>query len=345
MPTDREDYETLRRYLLDGPSGPEEDDRLERRLLADGELAELADAVEEELIEACARGEIPRQRCAALLERLAATPAGRDKLAFYRVLGNVDPVPVPVPIPVPVAAPVSILDWMRQRAPVWRPALAAAALVAVTIGGAWTAHELWTPTTGRKVAVGDKSPAGQGTAGEGNVIPVSPPEEGPAMATMTEIEEPARTEPQAAAEAAPQAPETVVAAKPPAPEARPSAPEPAEAIRSLVALAVSRGHGEELPTVTIGPGRPLEIEVDLDGPENYPKFRVLIVPVSGGEPAWSSGQDDVAVKKGGASLVLRLPAGLLAEGDRYLLKVEGVKEADTEQAEMIGERKFKVVAQ
>src|SRR5436305_5439257 len=79
------DYEDLRRYLL-GQQPEEEADRLERRLLLDEDLFELAEAAEADLLDECARGELAPTLCEPLTRRLAASPGGRVRLARARGL-------------------------------------------------------------------------------------------------------------------------------------------------------------------------------------------------------------------------------------------------------------------
>jgi hypothetical protein len=124
------DYEKLRRYLL-GRLPEEEADRLEQRLLLDDRveedpelsLFELAEVVEAELLDECARGELPADDCQALVDRLHASAGGRERLANADVLSR-GPLPGP-------KAPVS-----KIPKPVMRTVAALAASVAVLAVGA-----------------------------------------------------------------------------------------------------------------------------------------------------------------------------------------------------------------
>jgi hypothetical protein len=84
----RQDYEALRRYLL-GEMAEGEADRLEEQMLADDELFELACAVEEEILDACARGKLRRAECDGLAARLGKSPGGRDRVTLARGLAEV----------------------------------------------------------------------------------------------------------------------------------------------------------------------------------------------------------------------------------------------------------------
>ena len=130
------DDELLRSYLL-AELPDEEADRLERRLLADDELFELAEAVEADLLAACDRGELAPAERERVLQRLAASPRGRERLALARSLNTVantsrDPQGKVVPFQRRTPAPA-------RPALRWAAALAAS-LLAVA-GLSWYAVE------------------------------------------------------------------------------------------------------------------------------------------------------------------------------------------------------------
>jgi hypothetical protein len=126
------DDELLRSYLL-AELPDEEADRLERRLLADDELFELAEAVEADLLAACDRGELAPAERERVLQRLAASPRGRERLALARSLNTAarDPQGKVVPFQRRTPAPAR---------PAWRWAALAASLLAVA-GLSWYAVE------------------------------------------------------------------------------------------------------------------------------------------------------------------------------------------------------------
>jgi hypothetical protein len=125
------DYEELKRYLLGGRP-PEEVERLEARLLAEDDLFELAQATETDLLVDHFRGETADD-CRNLLDRLAASPAGRRRIALARGLAAaLAPAPAPVlPFPKPrifsrpgvraaLAAALVVLSvavWQLERIP------------------------------------------------------------------------------------------------------------------------------------------------------------------------------------------------------------------------------------
>jgi hypothetical protein len=128
------DDELLRSYLL-GDLAEEETDRLERRLLAEDELFELSEAVEADLLAACARGELAPMERERVLRRLASSPRGRERLALARSLSTLagSPAAAAPVVPFPRRAPAS-------SRPVLRWAALAAGLLAAA-GLSWYAME------------------------------------------------------------------------------------------------------------------------------------------------------------------------------------------------------------
>jgi hypothetical protein len=129
------DDELLRSYLLGGL--PEQEaDRLEQRLLAEDELFELSEAIEADLLAACARGELAPAERERVQQRLASSPRGRERLALARDLnilaGSSERAAAPVvPFPRRAATPAR---------PAFRWAALAAALLAAA-GLSWYAME------------------------------------------------------------------------------------------------------------------------------------------------------------------------------------------------------------
>jgi len=123
------DDEILRQYLL-GTLNEEQVDEIERRLLADGELFELAEAVEGDLLAAAARGDLSPAERGRVLRRLAASPAGRDRLALARGLASLGREPV--------SAEVVVFQLLRRPGV---PAAAMAASLAFVAGGLWVATQ------------------------------------------------------------------------------------------------------------------------------------------------------------------------------------------------------------
>jgi hypothetical protein len=142
------DDELLRSYLL-GELPEEETDRLERRLLAEDELFELSEAVEADLLAACARGELAPAERERVLRRLASSPRGRERLALARSLNTLAGSPAATT----AAAPV--VPFPRRAPATSRPVLRWAALAAGLLAAAglsWYALEQRQPHGGGEPA-------------------------------------------------------------------------------------------------------------------------------------------------------------------------------------------------
>ena len=129
------DDELLRSYLL-GELPEEEADRLELRLLAEDELFELSEAVEADLLAACARGELAPAERERVQQRLASSPRGRERLALAHALNTL------AGSSGRAAAPVVLFP--RRAATPLRPAFRWAALAAALLAAAglsWFAME------------------------------------------------------------------------------------------------------------------------------------------------------------------------------------------------------------
>ncbi len=116
-PLNRSDEELVRSYLL-GELPEEEAERTEGRLLAEDELFELAEAVEGDLLAAADRGELTPADRERVEQRLAASPAGRERLALARSLNQAARPTAPV-VPFPrrsTAAASPAVRWMALAA-------------------------------------------------------------------------------------------------------------------------------------------------------------------------------------------------------------------------------------
>lgn len=81
------DDELLRKHLL-GDLSEEESEAVERRLLQEDDLSELAEAVESEILEAYAKGELSPERRARVKRFLSSSPSGRLRLAVLSGLAT-----------------------------------------------------------------------------------------------------------------------------------------------------------------------------------------------------------------------------------------------------------------
>ncbi len=86
MSVSREQPPALLREFLLGTLSEVDRDRLEEDLLADGELYELLQATEEELIDECVNGALSKEDCESFFRYLALLPGGRDRIDFAQRL-------------------------------------------------------------------------------------------------------------------------------------------------------------------------------------------------------------------------------------------------------------------
>jgi hypothetical protein len=128
-----EDPETLRSYLL-GTLSADDADAVEHRLLEDNELFELAEAVEGDLLAACARGDLSPGDRDRVLRRLAVSPRGKSRLAVAEGL-NALANGATATKAMRTAVVVPFLQRKPQRqAPSFRFAATAAGLLLVLFG-------------------------------------------------------------------------------------------------------------------------------------------------------------------------------------------------------------------
>lgn len=124
---DMKDDEILRQYLL-GDLEARQADELEQRLLREEDLFELAEAVEADLLDSMARGELSAAERGRIRRRLAKHPGGRARLAL--VSGLIAATRQEIPIPPEVKA------FRLLRKP-WVRAAAVAASLLVVPGALW----------------------------------------------------------------------------------------------------------------------------------------------------------------------------------------------------------------
>jgi hypothetical protein len=125
------DDNLLRRYLLGDLPG-DETEELERQLLSDSDLFELAEALESEVLEDYARGELTPEQRDRVASYLAASPEGRLRLAVIRGLAAMPAAAAPRP-----RRPGRLLAFSRPAAEPVRPkerAAAIAAMLVMTLG-------------------------------------------------------------------------------------------------------------------------------------------------------------------------------------------------------------------
>jgi hypothetical protein len=304
---------TLTRLHLDALPEAERE-RVEERLLADADAFEQAAIAEEELLDAFARGELPRRRRRAFAATLATVPGRPARLATARALAA---------LAGERAAPArrGRLAW-PAAAPALRWATAAAAVAAVSaavwLGG--RAHDLGREVE-RLAALNREAAAAQAEVeaalarereGAGWLAADLARERDRLAATRAVLEE-------RLAEA------SVRAAEPP--------------VVVAFALAAAVRSEAAAPALAVpAAADAVRLEVDLGGPEPFASFRAALAGPAGAE-AWSAARLAPAPGDPAGLLDLELPAAVFTPG-RHELRVWGEGEG---AAELVGVFEFRVV--
>jgi hypothetical protein len=313
------DYLELRLYLL-GQQPEEEADRLERRLLLDEDLFELAEAVEAELLDECARGELAPALCEPLTRRLAASPGGRVRLAQARGLAEALAGNLATPALTARPAPAPVLPFRRPGL-LSRPAVrfALAAGLAGLIVLAWQVERALQPSPPQTIAQAAPPAVLRGT---GTM---------PAPAPLLSPQTPPSTPPRAESPVAP--------ALPPVRAEKPRAKRAPAATVLLLQVAITRGDEEGSPNVLhiVSPDQPVELQLQLEEGEPYASYDVSISREEDGQGVWSrSGLTPAS----GSLLKIQPPARDLADGS-YLVTLKGVTPEGASEA--VGYPRFRVV--
>lgn len=280
------DDELIRRYLLGELPGGEREE-LEKRLLSEDDLFELAEAVEADVLEDYGRGELSAGQREQVARYLAASPEGRLRLAVLRGLSATAAGKAPAGrlLAFPTIAPE------LERPQVRAAALAAMLVMAV---GAFLLMR-WQP----------KLPIGQAQ----NRFP-------------TETAAPLLTPP---APTPPDRVAAVPTPTPSIPPTPTPAPSPSRTFIATLALMSLRG-AEEIQSFDI-PALADVFELRLTLPEGdrgYPSYQVAVRQDATGEEV--TGNEGLRVKQSAGQLVLRVDASRFEHG-RYSLTVQGVTPA------------------
>lgn len=299
----------LRRYLL-GELGDEEVDRLEKRLLTDDDLFGTMEAVEGDLLAACARGDLDPGERKRVLRRLASSPSGRDRFALIQGLTRIaaeqsvplaEPRSTVVPFPQPVPPSVRRSSVLR-----WAP-LAASLLVAVG-GGNWLVTELWPKEPGPL----PDSPSVRLAEVMGKASP--PPDEG------YEVEEIKRDP----------------AKKP----SRVDIPVPPP-LTATLQLALTALRNEEIPQFEIShKTERVGFQVDLGGDE-HASYNVSLMNLDTGDDTWEKSGVPPQTLDGRPALLLDVPAEIFPDKGDYRLTVDGL--TSDGQLEFAGAPEFAIV--
>ncbi|HYH47016.1 MAG TPA: hypothetical protein VEG34_15140 [Thermoanaerobaculia bacterium] len=304
------DDDRIRRFLL-GELAEDETETLERRLLAEEDLFEAAEAMEADLLYSYVRETLSPAERERLRKGVLATPGGLARLAEARDLAAVLAKP---PASRVEPGPAEVIPFKprpeRTDAPAtrrwWAAAVAASLLAAGGIGYYHFIRQAGQDTVARQQAGQDRvaqqevrqEPQGTGTA----VPPRSEPSGDPGTETGTDSVQPPPV---------------------PTPELEPvETPEPAAPLPQVFELALMglRSAGA-LPLLKVEPGtRDVELRLALEGQEELAALHVAVTAKEGEDRPVASAPVAPTHPDGVPSLVLTLPAERLANG-RYRIEV------------------------
>lgn len=282
----------VRRYLL-GELGEEERGDVEQRLLGDDDFFELAEAVEGDLLAACARNEVGPAERERIIRRLASSRTGHARLALAQALNHFGDTRTVTQTMRTYAEPLPF----RRREPVHhRPMVVRFATLAASLAAAILAIALVAP----------KMPQGTGAtllskvSGPVQVHGAAPLATPPAQ-TLTET---SSRSPQATAAQTPPRPAPVVL---------------------VLAFSTLRSEGQpEAGPLRIPHGaQTVEIRMPVSEQETYRSYRVAVTDVATGAEVWRGAARRRTVR-GESTVTVSLPAAAVLPAGRIEVELNGV---------------------
>jgi hypothetical protein len=304
---DMNDDEILRRYLL-GALDEKQADDLELRLLADGELFLLAEAVEGDLLAAAVRGALAPEERGRVLRRLAASPQGRARLALARGLTSLSREE---------REPAEIVAFQLLARPGVRAAAIAASL-AFTAAGFWLATTTAVPNGANMIA---RALPGTPTAGTPPARHTPPPD-APARQPLAPVTVPAPPEERIAEH-----------------REEPATRNEAAPLVLQLALSTVRSAGGDVPRLEApAQGRRIEIRLPLIPGEPSTSFAAILRNAVTGEEIWRGERLAAREVERRRTLVVSVPASGLPAG-LYEIEVHG---ATPEGDDLLGKPTFEI---
>jgi hypothetical protein len=287
-----ENEELVKRFLLGNVSEPERAQIEDRFLEKDDSYQELL-IVEDDLIDAYVRGQLPATERALFEQRYLIYPSRRERVEFARTL--FDSVSGKAAAVVPAREPDRSHSWWRSLFGGLlngRPALGfimAAALLVVVLGGLWLLMERV-----RTRPVPEEAQINPPTS--------APPSESPSPQIAQAEQPPSKPEKDASHTPTRETPERTV---------------PVVATFTLLPGMVRGESGTQLTL----PAKATEVRLllGMDG-QTYKKYRATLATPEG-RKVWSREVADKPSMKS-ANITLSLPANLLKDGD-YVLEISG----------------------
>lgn len=318
--TDREILE----FLL-GHGDEASIERLEALAFADDDFSDRVEAVERDLVDSYASGEMVGADRDRFESYYLSSPLRREKVRFARVLASAESLPHAR------AAPTAAQDTWWSSISGWSPAfgLAAAALVLLLVAvGVW-----WLETTREP----DVAQVTQGAPSDRPSDGVPPEQsDGRSSAPPPAGNEIPASPASSPAEVRPQAPRGPVNRS----DTRPGDAAPATAPRIVSLVLPPPLRGAELKSLKLPPGADgISARLSLDSAD-FPAYRLELRDLTGGRVVWKSGAVRPTRSNGSTHLDVVVPARLLKQ-QIYQFSVSGV--SGKGGAEIIGDYPFKVV--
>lgn len=294
------------RYLLGAASEPEQRQLEEQYFADDGAFEELL-AVEDDLIDACVRGELSPQEREQFNQHFLMAPEQSERIGFARAL--LTRLARTTAGPTPLAAPQEREPWWRSwlslpvaQQPALRLSLAAGLLV-LALAGSWLILEHLRLRHRLEQAEAERAALRQ----EEQSLRRQVEEHRARGAQLREELERERNARRTR-------------------EQVPTAPQPPQT--SFASFILTPGlvrDLDEAERLVIPPGTDwLRLYLELEDDERQ-SYRAVL-RAAGGEEVWSQGGLKARPIRNGRALVLRVPARLLDRGD-YLLKLQGLTAA------------------
>ena len=302
MKYDADDESVMVRYLL-GELSDEDQSRVEVRFLRDREYLDCLRAVEEDLNDSYARGEMAESQRDRFEKRISASPEWRSRVEFSRALSAIDTASPAAAGASTEARPArwrpSLPAFLRARTPAFNFALAAAALVIIA-AAVWQVLETRRLRTElehlqaerRQVEQREQQHEQQTADARARADRLAEElgrERGQREELQRELEKPSPGRP---------------------------------AVSFILTPGLSRGE-EDKTKLTVPPDAGLvRLQIYLQGPTPYKSYRAELRTVAGNLVL---SRDNLAAQqlRDGKAVALSLPAGALATG-KYELTLRGV---------------------
>ena len=310
------DEELIIRYLL-GELSPEERAQIQERFFTDDEFFKQMLAVENELIDSYARGELPkdeRERC----ERLLGSPIWRQRVGFAKALANVVSETqvreeVAETHPPRVSWWQTLLAFLHSPNRAMRLSLAVMVLI-MALGGPLLIWEIMRLRTKLDQLHAERQTLLSQIKQPQELKPAAtePQARGSEIAEQQEREQNQRNQPEKKTDKPPPAQRKTDKLRP--------APQPIFSF--LLSPRVVRDVDTTKQLIIPQKARLVNLQLDLRGADQYKSYHATLM-TAGGDEVWKSSMLLAQLTRWGSAVILKLPAHVLTPG-KYELTLKGV---------------------